>query len=268
MTKPIPAEENIGRLREIVRKLRSKEGCPWDREQKKEDVGRYLIEEAYEVIEAIEKGSPADLREEMGDLLFQIVFLSRMAEEEGEFSLEDVITDIEIKMIRRHPHVFGKVKVDSVADIKENWAIIKEKEGKPASECGKRFDGITKALPALSMAQKITQEAAKVGFDWENGEEVLKKVEEELGELKAAVKTGNQGRISEEMGDMFLSLVNLCRFLNVDAETALRKTLKKFTVRFSHIEKELRKVGKTPAEASLAEMDMLWDEAKARNKYR
>jgi tetrapyrrole methylase family protein / MazG family protein len=262
MTKPILAEDNIGRLREVVRTLRSKEGCPWDREQKKEDLGRYLIEEAYEVIEAIEKESSADLREELGDLLFQIVFLSRMAEEKGEFSLEDVIADSEIKMIRRHPHVFGKAKVESVADVKENWAVIKEKEGKPVSVCGKRFEGITKALPALLKAQKITQEAAKVGFDWEDREDVLKKVDEELRELKAAIKTGHPGRVEEEMGDMFLSLVNLCRFLNVDAETALRKTLNKFTARFSYIEEELQKIGKTPAEASLAEMDRLWEEAK------
>jgi tetrapyrrole methylase family protein/MazG family protein len=263
------AEQHLRRLIEIVGRLRSPAGCLWDREQSDKDVARYLLEEAYEVVDAIENGSAEAVREELGDLLFQIIFLAHLAEEKGGFDLAGVMADVGKKMIRRHPHVFGNTVVGSVTTIKENWKIIKKAEGKAVSKYGERFTGITKALPALLKAQKITEEAAKVGFDWEKTEDVLKKVEEELAELKAAIKTGRHDQVTEEMGDLLFSLVNLCRFLNVDAETTLRTTLKKFTDRFSHIEEELMKVGKTPAEASLAEMDRLWEEAKLkRNKFK
>lgn len=266
MKEPSEARKNLEHLVKIVCKLRSPSGCQWDREQKKEDVARYILEEACEVVDAIENGSPADLREELGDLLFQIIFLSRLAEERGDFDLSGVMAGIGEKMIRRHPHVFGEAKVQSVADIRENWDIIKKNEGKGAAAGMERFAGITGALPALLRAQKITKEAAKVGFDWEKTEDVLQKVEEELRELKTAIITGRRERINEEMGDVLFSLVNLCRFLNVDAEASLRGALNKFVRRFSHIEKELWKEGKTPAEATLADMDRLWEEAKLRKE--
>ena len=260
------AEQHLRRLVEIVGRLRSEAGCLWDREQSDKDVACYLLEEAYEVVDAIENGSPAAVREELGDLLFQIIFLAHLAEEKGYFDLAGVMAEIGEKMIRRHPHVFEDAKVGSIADIKENWEIIKKTEGKAVSKRRERFAGITSTLPALLKAQKITKEAAKVGFDWEKTEDVLKKVEEELAELAAVIEAGRHEQVTEEMGDLLFSLANLCRFLHVDAETALRKALKKFTNRFSHIEEELLKAGKTPAEASLAEMDKLWEEAKLKKE--
>jgi tetrapyrrole methylase family protein/MazG family protein len=260
------AEQHLRRLVEIVGRLRSPAGCLWDREQSDKDVACYLLEEAYEVVDAIETESPAAVREELGDLLFQIIFLAHLAEEKGAFDLADVMTDVEEKMIRRHPHVFGNTAVGSVATIKENWELIKKTEGKAVSKCGERFAGITKTLPALLKAQKITKEAAKVGFDWEKTEDVIKKVEEELAELTAAIEAGRHEQVTEEMGDLLFSLVNLCRFLDVDAEAALRRALKKFADRFAYIERELLKAGKTPAEASLVEMDKLWEEAKLKKE--
>ena len=255
-------ENNLVRLLELVRKLRSPEGCRWDREQTKEDIARYLLEEACEVIDAIENGSAAGLREELGDLLFHIVFLSRMAEERGEFDFAGVMAGIEEKMIRRHPHVFGDRQVGSVAEIRENWDSIKKNEGKGASTYRERFQGITRTLPALVRAQKITKEAAKAGFDWGRTEDVLKKVDEELEELKAAMKTRRSDLVREEMGDLLFSLVNLCRFLEVDAEASLRGAMNKFVRRFSHIEESLLKEGKRPDDATLSEMDILWEKAK------
>lgn len=258
------AGKNLARLLEIVSRLRSPSGCLWDRAQGKHDIARYLLEEAYEVVDAIENGSPAALQEELGDLLFHIIFLAHLAEERDDFDLTDVMAGIAEKMIRRHPHVFGDKSVASVAAIKENWDIIKNKEGKGLGTCRERLDGIAKGLPALTRAQKITQMAAKVGFDWENTEGVLTKVEEELAELKGAIQAGRHEHISEEIGDLLFSLVNLCRFLDVDAETSLRGASHKFVQRFAYIEEELLKMGKEPATATLAEMDRLWEEAKSR----
>lgn len=264
----LKAEQHLRQLLEIVGRLRSEAGCPWDRKQSDKDIARYLLEEAYEVVDAVENSTPAAVREELGDLLFQIIFLAHLAEEKGDFDLAGVMAEIGGKMIRRHPHVFGDAEVGGIADVKENWEIIKRTEGKGASTCRERFARIATTLPALLAAQKITKEAARVGFDWEKTEDVLKKVEEELAELEAVIKTGRHEKVVEEMGDLLFSLVNLCRFLNVDAETTLRSALKKFTDRFSHIEEELLKAGKTPAEASLVEMDKLWDESKLKKSIR
>jgi tetrapyrrole methylase family protein/MazG family protein len=258
------AGQNLARLMEIVSALRSPSGCLWDREQNKQDIARYLLEEAYEVVDAIENGSPADLQEELGDLLFHIIFLAGLAQEKAEFDLTDVMAGIAEKMIRRHPHVFSSKSVESVAAIKENWDIIKKQEGKGLGTCRNRFEGIAKGLPALIRAQKITQIAAKVGFDWENTEGVLKKVAEELAELQEARQTGRQERIAEEMGDLLFSLVNFCRFLAVDAEASLRGASHKFVQRFAYIEEALLKLGKNPSTTTLAEMDRLWEEAKLR----
>jgi tetrapyrrole methylase family protein/MazG family protein len=258
------AGQNLARLMAVVSRLRSPSGCLWDREQDKHDIARYLLEEAYEVVDAIENGSPAALQEELGDLLFHIIFLAGLAEEKADFDLTGVMAGIEEKMIRRHPHVFGNKSVENVAAIKENWDIIKKKEGKGLGTCRDRFNGIATALPALIRAQKITQTAAKVGFDWENTAGVLKKVEEELAELKQAMQTCRQERIAEEMGDLLFSLVNLCRFLAVDAEASLRGASHKFIRRFAYMEAELLKVGKEPATATLAEMDRLWEAAKSK----
>ena len=258
------AGQNLARLMEIVSRLRSPSGCLWDREQNKQDIAHYLLEEAYEVADAIENRAPADLQEELGDLLFHIIFLADLAQEKAEFDLTDVMAGIAEKMIRRHPHVFSAKSFASVAAIKENWDIIKKQEGKDLGVGQERWEGIAKNLPALIRAQKITQAAAKVGFDWENTEGVLNKVEEELAELKEAIQACRQERIAEEMGDLLFSLVNLCRFLDVDAEASLRGASHKFVQRFAYVEEALLKVGKDPATTTLAEMDRLWEEAKLR----
>ena len=256
------AEEKFRELLDLVARLRSPEGCPWDRSQKREDLGRYLIEEAYEVLEALEGASTEGLREELGDLLFQILFLARIAEEAGEFDMTVVIGGITEKMIRRHPHVFGKTKVANVEAVRSNWEQIKkELEHKGESE-PRLSDGIPRSLSALARTQRITARASAVGFDWENAATVLKKVEEELFEFRAALEAGNQAAMKEEAGDLLFTLVNLCRFAGVDAEAALRASLGKFTKRFAYIEQALAGRGKTPGESTLAEMDGLWDEAK------
>lgn len=262
MKNPSATTENLLQLLEVVERLRSPSGCLWDRGQCPDDVARYLLEEAYEVAEAIENGSPAALQEELGDLLFQIVFLAHMAEEEENFNLADVLTGITEKMIRRHPHVFGDKSLESVAAIKENWEAVKKAEGKGLGTCRECLDGITTALPALVRAQKIGQAAAKSGFDWETTADVLAKVEEELNELTAAIKTGRREYAAEEMGDLLFSLANLCRFLGIDAEASLRGALHKFTRRVGGVEEEMLKTGKKPTEATATEIDRLWKEIK------
>lgn len=256
------AEEKFRELLDLVARLRAPEGCPWDRSQKREDIGRYLIEESYEVLEALDSASPEELREELGDLLFQILFLARISEEEGEFDMTSVLGGIAEKMIRRHPHVFGKTKVANVEAVRSNWEQIKKElehkgEGEP-----RLSDGIPRSLSALARTQRITDRASAVGFDWKNAAAVLKKVEEELSEFRAALETENQTAMKEEAGDLLFTLVNLCRFAGADAEAALRASLGKFTKRFAYIEQALAERGKTPAESTIAEMDGLWNEAK------
>ena len=256
------AEENFRELLDLVARLRSPEGCPWDRSQKREDLGRYLIEEAYEVLEALDGDSPEELREEFGDLLFQILFLARIAEEEGKFDMKAVIGGITEKMIRRHPHVFGGAHVANVEAVRANWdQIKKELEHKGDGE-PRLCDGIPRSLSTLARTQRITERASAVGFDWEDTAAVLKKVEEELAEFRVALEAGNQAAMKEEAGDLLFTLVNLCRFAGADAEAALRGSLGKFTKRFAQIEQALADRGKTPAESTLAEMDGLWNEIK------
>jgi tetrapyrrole methylase family protein/MazG family protein len=256
------AEENFRELLDLVARLRSPGGCPWDRAQKKEDIGRYLIDEAYEVLDALDGDSPGELREELGDLLFQILFLARIAEEEGKFDTKAVLVGITEKMIRRHPHVFGDARFTNVETVRSNWERIKKElehkgEGEP-----RLGDGIPRSLSALARAQRITARASAVGFDLENTAAVLKKVEEELSEFRVALEAGNQAAMKAEAGDLLFTLVNLCRFAGADAEAALRASLGKFTKRFAYIEQALAKRGKTPAESTLAEMDKLWNESK------
>jgi tetrapyrrole methylase family protein/MazG family protein len=253
-------ENNFNRLLNIIQHLRSSKGCLWDRQQKKEDVARYLIDEAYEVIDAIDSGLPNALREEMGDLLFQIFFLARISEEAGDFSLADVMEDVTEKMIRRHPHVFGNTKVRDVEDIRSNWEDIKRhKENKIKVGI---LDRIPRSMPSLLAAQKMTDLASKLGFDWGKAEDVLVKIEEELLEFKTALKSHDSNKVREEIGDVFLSLVNLCRFMEVSAEESLKAAINKFGRRFRYIEDHLAARGVTPMEASLEEMDDLWNQSK------
>jgi tetrapyrrole methylase family protein/MazG family protein len=256
------AEAALKRLLEIIQTLRSPDGCLWDKKQTKENIAKYLLDEAYELIDAINSGSPKALKEEMGDLLFQVLFLARIAEEAGEFNISDVIECVAEKMIRRHPHVFGNTKVKNIEEIKENWEDIKKyAENRNEKPCG-IFDRIPQSMPSLLRAQKVTENASKIGFDWEKTEEVLAKIEEELSEFKASLKTNNVNYIREEIGDLLFSMVNLCRFVDVNAEEALKLSLAKFTDRFSYVQQKLIEQGKSLTEASLKEMDDLWNESK------
>ncbi|MBN1382874.1 MAG: nucleoside triphosphate pyrophosphohydrolase [Deltaproteobacteria bacterium] len=262
MTDNLNEIKGLEKLRMIIGRLRAPDGCPWDRRQKKEDIGRYLLEEAYEVMDALNEDSPSHQKEELGDLLFQILFIAHLAEEAGEFAIDDVMDDIAEKMIRRHPHVFGAVKVSSVEEVKANWEDIKQniekKERPPAGLLGK----IPRSWPALLKAQKITENASKVGFDWENIDGVLDKVEEELNELKSALKGISHKDITEEIGDVLFSIVNLCRFSNVDAEEALNASAQKFIRRFAYMERTVGGQGKTISGLSPDQMDELWNRAK------
>jgi tetrapyrrole methylase family protein/MazG family protein len=261
------AEEEFRKLINLVAQLRSPDGCPWDRSRKQEDLGHYLLEEAYEVVEAIDGAIPEEIREELGDLLFQILFLARMAEEAEEFDIADVLGAITAKMIRRHPHVFGDVQATgieatSIEAVRANWEQIKKEVEHKGKGEPRLSDGIPPSLSTLAKAQRITARASEVGFDWENTTAVLQKVEEELSEFRTALQAGNQPALREEAGDLLFTLVNLCRFVQADAEAALQASLRKFTKRFAYIEQALGVQGKTPAESSAAEMDQLWNEAK------
>jgi len=246
----------------LIKKLRAPDGCPWDRKQKQEDIGKYILEEAYEVIESLEAGDQQAIAEELGDLLFQILFLAEIGEESGVFTLNSIMKGVREKMIRRHPHIFGDVKVNSVEEVKDNWQQIKKKERSTKSSKNSLFHHIPRSLPALKRAQKITSLAAVYGFDWGNTAEVLDKLKEEWNEFDEALSKDNSSAIEEELGDLFFTLVNLSRFLKVDSETALSRTTNKFLRRFAYITDELARDGKTPEQATLSEMDDLWEKAK------
>ncbi|MDP4093064.1 MAG: nucleoside triphosphate pyrophosphohydrolase [Bacillota bacterium] len=248
-------------LIKIVSLLRCENGCPWDREQTHESLKKYIIEETYEVLEAIDLKSRDKLSEELGDLLLQVVFCSQIADEEGKFNINDVITGICRKLITRHPHIFGDVKADTPDQVNVNWEAIKKKEKGLKSQTGVLKD-VPSNLPALMRSYKVQQKAAQVGFDWDNIEDVLNKVYEEIQELKDVYKSKNVERITEEMGDAFFSLVNLSRFLDVQPELALTGTTNKFIKRFEFIENEGLKAGKRLDDMSLSEMDELWEKAK------
>jgi tetrapyrrole methylase family protein/MazG family protein len=252
------------RLMEIMRKLRAPGGCPWDAEQSHQSLKRYLLEEAYEVIEAIDAEDPAHLKEELGDLLLQPVFHAAIAEEKGEFSMDDVLDAINEKLIRRHPHVFGELVIESSEAQIENWEKIKKQE--KGEQRKSALSGIPPQLPALMKAQKLTEKAARVGFDWEHTDQVYAKVMEELHEFEEAMLAGDQKEMEAELGDLLFAIVNLGRFLSIDPEEALGKTIQRFTKRFSHVEDSLHARGKAMQSSTLAEMDLLWEEAKALEK--
>ncbi len=244
----------------IMRRLRAPGGCPWDAEQTHESLKRYLLEEAYEVVEAIDTGSNELLKEELGDLLLQPVFHAVIAEERGAFTIDDVTATLADKLIRRHPHVFGDQEIkDSEAQI-ANWEKIKKEE--KGDERRSALSGIPPHLPALMKAQKITEKASRVGFDWEHVDQVMAKVLEELHEFEEAMAQGRQDRMEAELGDLLFAIVNLGRFLSLDPEEALRKTITRFQSRFGYIEEQLHSTGRHLQEASLDEMEALWVEAK------
>jgi tetrapyrrole methylase family protein/MazG family protein len=244
----------------IMKRLRGPGGCPWDAEQTHESLMRYLLEETYEVIEAVDRQSPEHLKEELGDLLLQPVFHAAIAEEAGTFTINDVIRTLCEKLVRRHPHVFGDLQIaDSAAQI-ENWEQIKKKE--KSAERLSALSGVPPHLPALLKAHKITEKAARVGFDWEHVDQVMAKVLEELHEFEEAMSAGDNQHMEAELGDLLFAIVNLGRFLSINPEEALRKTISRFQTRFQHVENRLHAQGKQMNTTSLAEMDGLWEEAK------
>jgi len=260
-------EKALRRLLDIMDKLRDPGGCPWDREQTLRTLTPYLLEEAHEVIEAIETGDVAHHKEELGDLLFQVVFQARIAREEGKFDFAQVCDVIADKLTRRHPHVFADVEVSGSREVVRNWEKIKADERKQKGEAPRSaIGGVPVALPALVRAERLTEKAGAVGFDWPDAKSVLAKVREELDELSEAIDGGVRERVEHELGDLLFAVANLGRWVKVHPEEALRGTLRRFESRFHFIEAKLLERGKSPRDSSLAEMDELWNEAKRREK--
>jgi len=260
-----PARD-IGRLIDIMARLRNPDGgCPWDLEQTFATIAPYTIEEAYEVAEAIAANDMPELRDELGDLLLQVVFHARMAEEAQAFDFGDVVQAITAKLIRRHPHVFGDAAARSAGDVKGQWEKIKAEEKRQRGvEHERTLDGIPQALPALIRATKLQSKASTVGFDWNDPRAVLAKLREEIGEIEAELAAADKDRLEDEVGDLLFAAVNLARHLKVDADQALRRTNRKFERRFAAIEDGLAAEHRTPAEATLDEMEALWQAAKAK----
>jgi MazG family protein len=263
-------------LVKLMAHLRSPEGCPWDREQDYDTLAPMLLEEAYEAFEAVEEareGRPDELKSELGDLLFQIVFYAQVASERGDFRIEDVTDAIHAKMVRRHPHVFGTEEARDAAEVLRNWEAIKAEEKRAAGkdkvdENASLLDGVSTKAPALMEAHQLSTKAARVGFDWQNVEEIFDKLREELDELRAAIREHNESKeadkenMREEVGDVLFAVVNIARHLGVEPEAALKVTNRKFRRRFRHVESGLRQRGRTPDAATLDEMEALWQEAK------
>ncbi|MDP2168233.1 MAG: nucleoside triphosphate pyrophosphohydrolase [Thermodesulfovibrionales bacterium] len=247
-------------LEELLRIMDSlRERCPWDAKQTRESLKPFLLEECYEVIEAIDEGEPEKIKEELGDLLFQIVFHCRIARERGEFEMPDVIEKISSKMIARHPHVFGEAEYRSEEEFRAHWEEQKKAEGKQRESI---LEGVPKTLPSLLRAHRLQDRAARAGFDWEKVEDASEKLDEEIREFKEALKEGSRAGIEDELGDIFFMLVNISRFIGVNPEDALRKTISKFISRFRHIEITAAERGLRLKDMTLGEMDALWDEAK------
>ena len=275
---PMQPSRDVRRLIGIMAALRDPiGGCPWDVEQTFASIAPFTIEEAYEVADAIERGSTEDLREELGDLLLQVVFHARMAEEAGMFDFGGVVESITAKLVRRHPHVFAAANARSSVAVKALWGRIKAEEKREKAESRARrglprevppgaLGGVPQVLPALSRAVKLQEKAGKVGFDWNDVRMVLAKVSEEIAEVEAEIAAGSAQSLSGEVGDLLFAVVNLARHLKVDPEAALRSANAKFEGRFAHIERRLAERGRTPESASLDEMESLWVEAKAKEE--
>ena len=253
------AQYTLDPLVEVMDSLLGPEGCPWDRKQTHQTLKKYLIEETYEVLDAIDEGNMHKLCEELGDLLLQIIFHAALAERSGKFTISDVIAEITEKMIRRHPHVFGDTRVKSAAEVLKNWESIKQEEGEPKS----MLAGVPRYLPALQRAQKVQGKAALVGFDWPEAEGAALKVEEEWKEVKEAWDRGDKQALQGELGDFLFAAVNTCRLLGIDAEETLRQAVDKFSQRFCAMERKAAERGLRLKDLSLIELDGIWDEVKA-----
>lgn len=266
MPRPAPPSDQdpMARLLEIMARLRDpNDGCPWDLEQTFATIAPYTVEEAYEVADAIERQDLSDLKEELGDLLLQVVFHARMAQEQGAFDFQDVARAINDKMIRRHPHVFGSETYASGAEQTAAWEALKAEERRAKGRVDSLLDDVPTGLPAMTRALKLTKRAARVGFDWPDVSFVLDKLREEIGEMEAEIASGDREKLRGELGDVLFVLANLARKLDLEPEDALRATNAKFARRFQFIEAELARRRRTPEQSDLAEMDALWDAAKA-----
>lgn len=252
-------------LLDIMTRLRAPDGCPWDREQDHKSLKRYLIEESYEVLEAIDEENPDKLKDELGDLLLQVVFHAQIAKEAGTFDMDDVIDGVCKKMISRHRHVFGGEEAETSDDVMKIWEEVKKSEKGHKTQTQVLKD-VPSNLPALMRSFKVQQKAAQVGFDWDNTEDAFKKILEETNELSQAYKQGDPAYIEEEIGDLLFAVVNVARFLKVQPELALTATVNKFIRRFEYVETNAREQGKNLNEMTLNEMDALWDEAKSLEK--
>jgi MazG family protein len=260
--------EKFQLLVDLMARLRAPDGCPWDREQTFDTIKPYLLEETYEVLDAIDAHDWPELPGELGDLMLQAVFFSQMAAEENLFRIDDALDAINQKLVRRHPHVFGTETARTGDDVRKIWSEVKaqEREDNPKSEIRNPkslLKSVPRALPALVEAQQITSRAANVGFDWTDANQVLEKLREELKEFESARQSGSHEQIEDELGDLLFVLVNLARFVKVDPEQALRKTNAKFRRRFGHVEQKLAERGISPAESNIAEMESLWQQAKS-----
>jgi tetrapyrrole methylase family protein/MazG family protein len=249
-------------LAQVMDRLRGEDGCPWDKKQTFESLKTFLVEEVYEVLEAIDEGSPAGLKEELGDLLMHIFFIAQIAKERSEFDISDVARSAVTKMINRHPHVFGGTRASTPEEVEVNWSELKRRE-KGKSKDTSLLDNIPLHLPALLRAYRLTQRASSVGFDWKHVADLCEKIEEELRELGEVIRDGDQRRIEAEFGDLLFTLANIGRFIGANPEEALRKSNAKFVTRFQYMEKVLSKRKKSLKETSLREMDRIWEEAKA-----
>ncbi len=256
---------SVARLLEIMRRLRAPGGCPWDREQTLRSLKPCLLEETYELLEAMEGGDAGAHVEELGDVLLQVVFQCAIREEEGVFSFGDVAEALADKLVRRHPHVFGEVAAATSGEVLRNWEAIKqgERAGQPERSA---LDGVPAALPALLKAQRVQAKASRVGFDWPDASGAVEKVEEELAELREAVASGDRRQVEEEAGDLLFSVVNYCRFLEVDAEGALDGTVGKFGRRFRAVERLMRERGRPLKSCTLAELDEAWEAVKGKER--
>jgi MazG family protein len=278
MSEPRPEndlKEKFAGLVELVSALRAPGGCPWDREQTHESLKPMMLEEAYEVVEAIDEGDDSELIGELGDLLLQVIFHSQIAMEQQRFSVSDVIDRVSKKMVRRHPHVFGDVAAETAEDVLRNWEAMKQaeraEEGKARGECESMLESVSARLPAMMEAYQITTKVARVGFDWPTVAAVFEKLDEEITELKSAAADDNAAgarhrEIAGEVGDVLFVVVNIARQLGVDPESSLKASNRKFRKRFRFVEQELARLGKKPAESTLEEMDALWDQAKRRER--
>ena len=247
--------EAFNRLLDIMDDLREK--CPWDKKQTIESLRHLTIEETYELADAILDNDLQEIKKELGDVLLHIVFYAKIGSEKKAFDIADVANSISDKLVKRHPHIYGDVKVDNEEDVKKNWEQLKLKEGKKSV-----LEGVPKSLPAVVKANRIQDKVAGVGFDWEKPEQIWEKVQEELSELNTEIKKGNKENIEKEFGDVLFSMVNYARFIGVNPENALEKTNKKFINRFQYLEKAAKKEGKKLSEMTLAEMDVFWNESK------